>query len=779
MARYTKTSLGSNYASKQQIDSNLDDIKTAIDDTLSRKGDSPNSMEADLDMNSNQILNLPDAVLPQEPVTLSQFNAQSVGTKTTQTLKQKHVATAGQTVFATPAYVIGSNNLSVYINGVRQDASAYTETSTTSITLSEGAELSDIVEVLVNELQESTDQVGANNVTYDGSTVAVHLDALTFDTVADMVAATDLQVGMKVKTWGYTTLNDGGGAEYEVVASGTGTDDGGSFIDLDTHQAKLLSNGRDITPKQFGAAGDGVTDDLVPLQKLALFSKDIWLGEANDSYDVSGVITLQSGTTIRSNGATITQTTANTEIFNIESKSNILIDSVNFVGKGDDHTDSDSSRAVGVYGSTSGDNLKINNCTFTGFCYTPARFKAQSNCYFTNNIVIGPDATIVTSSSIGRIYGVLFDGGCDSCVVSGCDISQGAQGVRVEASDNIRIIGNNIHNILGQHGVYSGSDVQNILVDGNVITDCELQGLKFQAQDAAAIDNVGITVTGNIINTCGDQGIFIGSSDSPATYKCKDVTVTGNSIKSAGGQGVYTDSTEGIVISGNFIDTSGQSGIAIDEISEGIVEGNFIVNCVNSGIRDVAACTNITIKDNVIKDCATGNAAGDEYGIFINAVGSEYVIDSNVITDANANMERAIYISANINSTLSLTNNVCPDSTASGVRFGSTDALRAYSGNIFNGAFNDPLSVDVASATTITLPQGHRVYDITGTTNISTINANGHSGDIVTLVFNDVLTVNDGSNLRLAGNFTTSADDSLTLACKNGTVWVEVGRSTN
>lgn len=243
MARYTKTSLGSNYASKQQIDSNLDDIKTAIDDTLSRKGDSPNSMEADLDMNSNQILNLPDAVLPQEPVTLSQFNAQSVGTKTTQTLKQKHVATAGQTVFTTPAYVIGSNNLSVYINGVRQDGAAYSETTTTSITLTEGAELSDIVEVLVNELPISTDQVGANNVTYDGSTVAVHLDALTFDTVAAMVAHTDLQVGMKVKTWGYYSVNDGGGAEYEVVSAGTGTDDGGSFIDLtgSSLQAKLVT----------------------------------------------------------------------------------------------------------------------------------------------------------------------------------------------------------------------------------------------------------------------------------------------------------------------------------------------------------------------------------------------------------------------------------------------------------------------------------------------------------------------------------------------------------
>lgn len=267
MARYTKTSLGSNYASKQQIDTNLDDIKTAIDDTLSRKGDSPNAMEADLDMNSNRILNLPNAINPAEPVTLAQFNANSGGTKTTSTLRQLHTATAGQTVFATPEYVIGSNNLAVYINGVRQNSEAYSETTTTSMTLSEGAELGDKVEVLVNELQESTDQVGATNVTYDGTTVGVVLDALTVDTVA-LAKVLDLQVGKKVKTWGYTTAGDGGGAEYQVVAGGTGTDDGGSYHDMTNgNQLELIVNDT-VNARQFGAVGDGVADDSAALTAL-------------------------------------------------------------------------------------------------------------------------------------------------------------------------------------------------------------------------------------------------------------------------------------------------------------------------------------------------------------------------------------------------------------------------------------------------------------------------------------------------------------------------------
>ena len=49
-------------------------------------------------------------------------------------------ATAGQVLFTgIPAYVIGQNTLSVYINGAKQPPSSYTETSTTSVTFSTGA----------------------------------------------------------------------------------------------------------------------------------------------------------------------------------------------------------------------------------------------------------------------------------------------------------------------------------------------------------------------------------------------------------------------------------------------------------------------------------------------------------------------------------------------------------------------------------------------------------------------------------------------------------------
>lgn len=85
-----------------------------------------------------------------------------------------------------------------------------------------------------------------------------------FENVAQLKLAR-LGTGQLVKTKGYYTANDGGGAEYIIVATGTGTDDGGSYLDLALNQAELVSSG-DVNINQFGAVGDGLTDSSVQIQ---------------------------------------------------------------------------------------------------------------------------------------------------------------------------------------------------------------------------------------------------------------------------------------------------------------------------------------------------------------------------------------------------------------------------------------------------------------------------------------------------------------------------------
>ena len=72
MAKITLTDIASGYNSYSTYNANNTLIEDAIENTLSRDGTSPNQMGADLDMNSNRIVNLPNASNNTEPVTLGQ-----------------------------------------------------------------------------------------------------------------------------------------------------------------------------------------------------------------------------------------------------------------------------------------------------------------------------------------------------------------------------------------------------------------------------------------------------------------------------------------------------------------------------------------------------------------------------------------------------------------------------------------------------------------------------------------------------------------------------------
>ena len=83
--------------------------------------------------------------------------------------------------------------------------------------------------------------------------------AYEFDTVALMKASTIVfPLGKVLKTKGYYATGDVGGNDYEIVAAGTGTDDGGSYIDLTASglQVKGLFPNGHVTVEQFSAIGD-------------------------------------------------------------------------------------------------------------------------------------------------------------------------------------------------------------------------------------------------------------------------------------------------------------------------------------------------------------------------------------------------------------------------------------------------------------------------------------------------------------------------------------------
>lgn len=84
-------------------------------------------------------------------------------------------------------------------------------------------------------------------------------------TIAAMKAI-DLPAGMIVETNGYHESNDGAGFKYEII-TGDYTDDGGLYHLLDNGNFAHLIFDDTISPKAFGAKGDGINDDTQAIQK--------------------------------------------------------------------------------------------------------------------------------------------------------------------------------------------------------------------------------------------------------------------------------------------------------------------------------------------------------------------------------------------------------------------------------------------------------------------------------------------------------------------------------
>lgn len=183
------------YTSAPTINANNERIRGAFQNTLSRDGSTPNQMEADLDMNSNDILNVGNLTLEdgrdlsdivdeveQYRDETKQFRDEaelivgSIQDVTPRRSVDSYIGDGVTTEFATSELAIDKNFTNVFISGVYQNKDSY-EVVGGNIVFSEAPPLDAEIEITVLE-NSTVGTTSAEYVAYENTSVADVLDDL-------------------------------------------------------------------------------------------------------------------------------------------------------------------------------------------------------------------------------------------------------------------------------------------------------------------------------------------------------------------------------------------------------------------------------------------------------------------------------------------------------------------------------------------------------------------------------------------------------------------------
>ena len=221
----------------------------------------------------------------------------------------------------------------------------------------------------------------------------------TYDTVASLKSATNLVDGSYCKTLGYYSIGDGGSAYY-LVRNKEESDiiDEKLIIELENDLVAVIIKEKLMNPRQFGAKGDGETDDTLSINTCINFADNIVFTKATylinpvyDSEDSDNTcINMKSNKIIDFNNATITIDATDEMLYYIiraYQVNNFILKNGNIIGYASTAPDGEYCQGIGIAimdcSNVVIENMHVENCRGDGIY-----IREYSNQRKTNNVLV-------------------------------------------------------------------------------------------------------------------------------------------------------------------------------------------------------------------------------------------------------------------------------------------------------------------------------------------------------------------------------------------------------
>lgn len=390
------------------------------------------------------------------------------------------------------------------------------------------------------------------------------------------------------------------GVRFTATGAGAGT---GKALFSTTTQTKLRET---VSVKDFGAVGNGVTNDTTAVQAAFNSGAKQINFVAGETYLVSSGLTLPTDVQIEGNGATITASSSFT-LFTLTNGG--AIRNLNLIGSVSAGTYDGSSTAINMTGvnnhpaaPTYVTGPKIENCTLTNFGFMGVRLRYVKKAEIRGNRISNVGYTGVAGLSCDD---VIVDGNTIVDVTPGSGVGD-AYGVFIDRENGLSetsdprsyrcIITNNIvRNVIAFGGGINGQGIDthagvDFVIDSNVIEGCQ-RGIFVTSSTIGSLGQrlgaIRCVVSNNTISGTGSYGILLnGANDSGAVVDwTRDCVVTGNTITGFGDAGdslsggVVLQWTKNTVVSNNSIKNSRCNLIVLNAPNIGFnIAGNVLTD---------------------------------------------------------------------------------------------------------------------------------------------------------------------------------------------------------